>query len=177
MSPRLLLPVVVYFALVALMALTLGGCASGNFKAELLGAQIEASKAQNAARLKPVLDAEIPTPNGIIKLVVHAPPAGGADLALRMPDDPWARVAGQGVEALGTVLGIYHGGRAANALVRSAGAGIADALKVSPAGTTERITETVKVVDPVIVNQPAPIIVQQPAPIIVRPEVVDVVGP
>jgi len=100
--------------LIALAAIALAGCAGdGALKAQLGTAQIEIAKSKAQARAKPVLDAEIPTPNGIMKIVVHSPPGGGDDAVLRMPDDPWARVAGQGVEALGTVLGIREGGRAA----------------------------------------------------------------
>lgn len=146
--------------LVAIVIGALSGCStSGGLNAQIAGANIEIAKQR--AIVKPVLDAEIPTPNGIMKIVVHAPQTGPATVPV--PDNGWARVAEKAVSVVGTAAGIYYGGEAAVSLVRGTSAGIADALRTQP--------------DPVIVTQPAPVVVTQPEPVIVQPEPVIVQQP
>lgn len=154
--------------LVAIVIGALSGCStSGGLNAQIAGANIEIAKQR--AIVKPVLDAEIPTPNGIMKIVVHAPNSGPATVPT--PDNGWARVAEKAVGVVGTAAGIYYGGEAAVSLVRGASSGIVDALRVQPAPTV--VTQP----SPVVVEQPAPVIVdpvivEQPAPVIVEPVVV-----
>ena len=154
--------------LAAIVIGALSGCStSGGLNAQIAGANIEIAKQR--AIVKPVLDAEIPTPNGIMKIVVHAPNSGPATVP--MPDNGWARVAEKAVGVVGTAAGIYYGGEAAVSLVRGASSGIVDALRVQPAPTV--VTQP----SPVVVEQPAPVIVdpvivEQPAPVIVEPVVV-----
>jgi hypothetical protein len=146
----------------------LTGCATGGMKADVLGANIEIAKARTQAAAKPILDAEIPTPNGIMRIVVHAP-QGAGNGQVAMPDDGWARVAERAVGVLGTAAGIYLGGDAAVGLVNAAGSGIVGALKSQQAPTVVMQPSPVVVApaEPVIVQQPAPVIVQPAEPIIV----------
>jgi hypothetical protein len=149
----------------------MSGCTtSGGMKADVLGANIEIAKQRAIQR--PVLDAEIPTPNGIMKIVVHAPNTSPTTVA--MPDDGWARVADRAVGVLGTAAGLYLGGEAAVSLVRGTSAGIADALRVQPAPTVvnQPAPVVVQPAEPVIVEQPAPVIIEQPEPIIIEQPVI-----
>lgn len=157
--------------LVAIVIGALSGCStSGGLNAQIAGANIEIAKQR--AIVKPVLDAEIPTPNGIMKIVVHAPQTGPATVP--MPDNGWARVAEKAVSVVGTAAGIYYGGEAAVSLVRGTSAGIVDALRTQPDPVivTQPAPVIVPPADPVIVTQPEPVIVQQPAPVVVDPVVI-----
>lgn len=178
---------------VVLLAMAMAGCAGdGALKAQLAGAQIEIAKSKAQVRAKPVLDAEIPTANGIMKIVVHSPPSGNDDAVLRMPDDPWARVAGQGVEVLGTVLGIREGGRAAIRLTSEVGKAANHGYQYvqSPGAVTTTTTNTTttsstdshavdshNTVDShdisgsynPVDNTGTPTVVYQPAPVVVTP--------
>lgn len=131
------------------------GCAVNNgLKAQVAGANIELAKARAEREAKPILEADIPTPGGVMKIVVRAP-GGSGNTQVAMPDDPWARAADRAVGVLGTAAGLYLGGEAAVNLVGAATKGVVDALKVQPA--------------PTVVQAPAPVVVEQPAPVIVPP--------
>lgn len=150
--------------LAILAVLLLAGCStSGGLSAQIAGANIEVAKAR--AVVRPVLDAEIPTPHGVMKIVVHAP--NTAPTTIPMPSDDWARVADRAVGVLGTAAGIYLGGDAAVGLVRGVSGGIADALRTQPAPVI------VPPADPVVVLQPDPVVVTQPPPVIVEPVLVN----
>jgi hypothetical protein len=153
-------------------ALALTGCATGNgFKAQVLGANIDIAKTRAVAAAKPILDAEIPTPNGVMRIVVHAPQTPGNG-QVAMPDDPWGRVADRAVGVLGTAAGLYLGGQAAVSLVTAAGTGITHALQVQPAPTV------VNQPTPLAINQPAPIVITQPEPIVItQPEPIIITAP
>lgn len=166
------------FALILLIlavVVAASGCStSGGLNAQIAGANIELAKQR--AVVRPVLDAEIPTPNGLMKIVVHAP--NTAPSTVPMPNDDWARVADRAVGVLGTAAGIYLGGEAAVSLVRGASSGIVDALKAAPTPVIVQPADPIVVpaAEPVIVTQPEPVIVQpadpvivtQPAPVIVQ---------
>ena len=143
----------------------LSGCAGNGIKAQVAGANIEIAKARTAAAAKPVLDASIPTPNGVMHIVVHAP-QGPSSGQVAMPEDPMWRVLDRGMGVLGTAAGIYLGGEAAIGLVGAAGSGIVNALKVQPAPTV------VNQPSPVIVAPAEPVIVEQAPPVIVEPVIV-----
>jgi hypothetical protein len=157
-------------ALLVLAVLALSGCANNGMKAEVMGANIEIAKQKAQAAAKPVMDARIPTPNGEMHIVVHAP-QGNSSGQVTMPEDPMWRVLDRGMGVLGTAAGIYLGGEAAVGLVQAAGSGIVNALKVQPAPTVIQAADPVIVppADPVIVTQPSPVIIQQPEPIIIQP--------
>ena len=151
--------------------LVLSGCAGNGIKAQVAGANIEIAKQRAAAAAKPILDAKIPTPDGMMIIVVHAPQGAGSG-QVSMPDDPMWRVLDRGMGVLGTAAGIYLGGDAAVGLVNAAGTGIVNALKVQPAPTVVNQPSPVVVApaEPVIVEQAPPVIVE---PVIVYPEVVE----
>lgn len=147
----------------------LSGCAGNGIKAQVAGANIEIAKQRAAAAAKPILDAKIPTPDGMMIIVVHAPQGAGSG-QVSMPDDPMWRVLDRGMGVLGTAAGIYLGGEAAIGLVGAAGSGIVNALKTAPAPVIVQPAEPIIVpaAEPVIVEQPAPVVIEQPAPVIIE---------
>lgn len=169
MRAGILISVLMWAVLIAAVS----GCANNGMKAEVMGANIEIAKQKAQAAAKPVMDARIPTPNGEMHIVVHAP-QGNSSGQVTMPEDPMWRVLDRGMGVLGTAAGIYLGGEAAIGLVQAAGSGIVNALKVQPAPTV------IQAADPVIVPPAEPVIVE---PVVVYPEVVEpiiieqVVGP
>ena len=166
MRAGILISVLMWVVLIAAVS----GCANNGMKAEVMGANIEIAKQKAQAAAKPIMDARIPTPNGEMHIVVHAP-QGNTSGQVTMPEDPMWRVLDRGMGVLGTAAGIYLGGEAAIGLVQAAGSGIVNALKVQPAPTVIQAADPVIVppADPVIVTQPSPVIIQQPEPIIIQP--------
>ncbi len=161
------------WALVAIL-LMLGGCATDSaLRAQVAGANIELARHKAQAAQLPIMDATIPTPSGVMHIIVHAPATGDAQVA--MPDDPWARVADRGMGVIGTGLGLYLGGKAAVGLATATGAGITSALKVQPAPTvvTQPPAVIVPPADPIVVTQPPAVIVPAPDPVIVNPVIVN----
>ncbi len=153
------------FALGLLLLLT--GCSTDSaLRAQIAGANIELARHKAEVAAKPILDAQIPTPSGMMVIVVHAP-QGANTAQITMPDDPWARAADRAVGVLGTAAGLYLGGEAAVGLVSASTQGVVNALRVQPAPTV------VMQPSPVIVPPADPVIVTQPAPVIVDPVVVD----
>jgi hypothetical protein len=172
----------IVLAVLTVALLGLGGCANDSaLRAQIAGANIELARHKAQTAQLPIMDATIPTPSGIMHIIVHAPHQGDAQVA--MPDDPWARVADRGMGVIGTGLGIYLGGKAAVGLATATGAGITNALKVQPAPTvvTQPAPVIVQPAEPIVVTQPEPIIVppadpvivQQPEPTIVNPVIVN----
>jgi hypothetical protein len=164
-----------FVALLLVLTVSQTGCTSNGMKAEVMGANIEIAKARTAAASKPILDATIPTPNGVMRIVVHAPQSP-TNSQVAIPEDPMWRVLDRGMGVLGTAAGIYLGGEAATNIVRGTSAGIVDALRVQPAPTVVEqpapIVTTPTVVEqppPLVVTAPDPIVVTQPAPVIVNP--------
>ena len=161
--------------LIALAAmLGLGGCANDSaLRAQIAGANIELARHKAKSAQLPIMDATIPTPSGVMHIIVHAPQQGDAQVA--MPDDPWARVADRGMGVIGTGLGIYLGGKAAVGLATATGAGITNALKVQPAPTvvTQPPSVIVPPAEPIVVTQPPPVIVPPADPVIVNPVIVN----
>lgn len=166
--------------LVSVLVVLLAGCSTTpGIKAEIAGANIEIAKQRAAAAAKPILDAKIPTPDGVMTIVVYAPQSGNTGL-ISMPDDPWARAADRAVGVLGTGLGLWLGGEAAIGLVEAGATGIVNALKVQPAPTVVNQPAPVIVdpAEPVIVTQPAPVIIEQPEPIVLtQPEPIIITQP
>jgi len=146
----------ILLSIAAIVAVTMSsGCAVNNgLKAQIAGANIELAKAKEAREAKPILEADIPTPSGVMRIVVRST-SGGNTNVVAMPDDPWARAADRAVGVLGTAAGIYLGGEASANIINAATKGVVDALKVQPA--------------PTVVQAPAPVVVEQPAPIVVPP--------
>jgi hypothetical protein len=173
---------IVSLIIAALGLLTLSGCSTDSaLRAQIAGANIELARHKAETAAKPILDAQIPTPSGMMLIIVHAP-QGSNTAQISMPDDPWARAADRAVGVLGTAAGLYLGGEAAVGLVRASTQGVAEALRVQPAPmvVTQPAPVIVPPADPVIVTQPAPVIVPpidpviitQPAPVIVHPVIV-----
>ena len=169
MRAGILISVLMWAVLIAAVS----GCANNGMKAEVMGANIEIAKQKAQAAAKPVMDARIPTPNGEMHIVVHAP-QGNTSGQVTMPEDPMWRVLDRGMGVLGTAAGIYLGGEAAIGLVQAAGSGIVNALKAAPAPVI------VQPAEPIVVPSGEPVIVD---PVVVYPEVVEpiiieqVVGP
>ena len=169
MRAGILISVLMWAVLIAAVS----GCANNGMKAEVMGANIEIAKQKAQAAAKPVMDARIPTPNGEMHIVVHAP-QGNTSGQVTMPEDPMWRVLDRGMGVLGTAAGIYLGGEAAIGLVQAAGSGIVNALKTAPAPVI------VQPAEPIVVPSAEPVIVE---PVVVYPEVVEpiiieqVVGP
>lgn len=160
------------FFAVILMVLAAAGCSTDSaLRAQIAGANIELARHRAEAAALPVLDARIPTPNGDMVIVVHAPAGNNANTQVAMPDDPWARVADRAVGVLGTAGGLWIGGEAAVGLVSATSAGITRALATQPAPTV--VTQPPPlVVQPEVVQVPAPEVVQVPDPFVVNPVVV-----
>lgn len=159
--------------LAALLALVAQGCSTTpSMKAQIAGANIEIAKQRAVAAAKPILDASIPTPHGVMTIVVYAP-QGPNNGQIAMPDDPWARAADRAVGVLGTAAGLYLGGTAAVNLIEAAGVGVSKALQAVPDPVVVQPAQTVVVTQPtpLVVTQPEPIVVMQPEPILVtQPE-------
>ncbi len=166
-------------AVVVTVLLTLTGCSTDSaLRAQIAGANIELARHKAETAAKPVLDAQIPTPSGMMVIVVHAP-QGANTAQITMPDDPWARAADRAVGVLGTAAGLYLGGEAAVGVVRASTQGVAEALRVQPAPTV--VTQPPAVImpqadpiivppaDPVIVN---PVVITRPDPMVVQPVIV-----
>ena len=161
------------WSMLMVLVFAMSGCATDSaLRAQVAGANIELARHKAQAAQLPIMDATIPTPSGIMHIIVHAPQNGDASVA--MPDDAWARVADRGMGVLGTGLGLYLGGKAAVGLATATGAGITNALKVQPAPTvvTQPPAVIVPPAEPVIVTQPPPVIVPPADPVIVNPVVV-----
>jgi hypothetical protein len=166
-------------SLAVLIGMLLTGCSTDSaLRAQIAGANIELARHKSEAAAKPILDAQIPTPSGMMLIIVHAP-QGANTGQITMPDDPWARAADRAVGVLGTAAGLYLGGEAAVGLVRASGEGIASALRVQPAPTV--VTQPPAIIvppadpvivppaDPVIVN---PVVITRPNPLVVHPVIV-----
>jgi hypothetical protein len=154
-------------ALLMLVGFGVTACSTDSaLRAQIAGANIELARHKAETAAKPILDAQIPTPSGMMVIIVHAP-QGANTAQITMPDDPWARAADRAVGVLGTAAGLYLGGEAAVGLVSASTQGVVNALRVQPAPTV--VTQPA----PVIVPPADPVIVTQPAPVIVDPVVVD----
>lgn len=152
----------------SLLVVMLAGCSTTpGIKAQIAGANIEIAKQRAEAAAKPILDARIPTPEGIMTIIVHAP-QGSGNTQVSMPDDPAWRTAESAVRMLGTGLNFWLGGQAAVGLIEAGSTGIVNALRVQPVPTVVMQPSPVIVdpAEPIIVNQPAPVIIEQPEPII-----------
>jgi hypothetical protein len=89
------------------LLLLLTGCSTDSaLRAQIAGANIELARHKAEVAAKPILDAQIPTPSGMMVIVVHAP-QGANTAQITMPDDPWARAADRAVGVLGTAAGLY----------------------------------------------------------------------
>ena len=160
----------VLWILLAMAVTAVTGCSTDSaLRAQIAGANIDLARHKNEIAAKPILDAKIPTPDGMMIIVVHAPQGAGSG-QVAMPEDPMWRVLDRGMGVLGTAAGIYLGGDAAVGLVNAAGTGIVNALKVQPAPTVVNQPAPVIVApaDSVIIEQPAPVVIEQPSPVIIE---------
>jgi hypothetical protein len=168
----------------------LTACASTDYN-NYLKAQQEAN-AQAAQNRKPLIEITAQPGQaitGLAGLKVYMPES--APVIQQQRENEWARVVGQGLSVLGTVGGIYYGGKAAAGLaseVRQAGtAGYAHiqapgAISTVTTTTTNTTTNTNTMTGSEGVlgsgtysldSTHTPTVVLQPDPIIVRPTIVE----
>ena len=100
-----------------LAAVALSGCAGdAQIRAQVAGANVEIARAQARAIEQPLVDIAMPCPIGYqcgpngFTIVVRNPQAKPDYVAA--PDDPWAREADRAMGAIGTLGGVWLGGRA-----------------------------------------------------------------
>jgi hypothetical protein len=184
-------------AMIIILAFTLAGCASTDYKAYLTAQQAAIRDAQAAQRPLFELEGEPGQPITGLRAVRVYMPVQAPVIQQSRPSE-WAAVLGNGLQILGVVAGIKYSGEAASNLARevggaanhgyqfvqspqanqSVGTGIlgtgiytGELNGVLGSGARTDSTHAPTVVyqpDPAIVTQPTPVIVEQPAPIVVE---------
>lgn len=159
----------------------MSGCATeSQLRAQIAGANIELARSSAQAAQLPIVDAEIPTPEGIMRIVVRAPGQPAAPIAA--PYDPAWDTAKSLIHTVGQATNFWLGGEAAVGIASATAGGIVSALRTQPAPTvvTQPAPLVVTQPDPLVVTTPAPEVVQIPAPEVVQippPQVVQVSAP
>jgi hypothetical protein len=172
------------------LALTLAGCASTDYKT-YVDAQQATNRAAQAAQ-KPLVRI-VAQPGeaitGLYSIEVHMP--AQAPVIQQARPSEWAGVLGNAVNVLGVVAGIKYSGEAASNLAREVGGAANHGYQFvqSPqanqtvgngilgsgfysgenSGVIGSGAQSDSTHVPTVVTQPAPVIVTQPAPVIVQP--------